>query len=248
MADDENQKDKEKHEEADPKEKESILHEKESSEGGNKEKKESKKLLTAIAVLIVCFGIAIVGVKFFGNPDEAVTIDDLHERNLAGEESERNYMYEGYSFVNSGNLWYTQLENKEGTLFQIPIHYGPRELEGIPIMGSINSSFSGQELYLTFDPLQENLTYVALSSAEISLNLVNGMGLDPKAACTTNESIACKGREVITGCEEDRAVIYLKQEEEPEVMIKGNCVIIKGQGKGLLKAADAFLLKLYQVF
>lgn len=212
------------------------------------DKKDTKRLLLAITVLVALFAIAFFAVRYVRDPTgNVVTIDDLHQRNLEGKESDINYMYKGYSFVKSGNLWYTEVQNEKGTLFEVPLHYAPKDLDDVSVMGDIDDKFLTQELFITFDPLGTDLQYVALSSAELSLSLVKGFGLEPTAACTTNESSACTDREIIDECKKSRAVIMLKQEGEAEVMMRDNCVIIKGEGDELVRATDRFLYRLYSI-
>ena len=214
------------------------------------EKSEDKKdttLLIAIGVLIALFAIALIGVRFLKGPTGAMTLEQMHELNIQGKETVNNYLYNGYSFVNNQGLWYTQVENHKGTLFDIPLHYGPRELEDISIVGSISDEFLTQDLYLTFDPTGTELQYVALSSAELSLSLASGFGLTPNAVCMNNDSRACADRKIISECQTDKAVIILRKSNVTKVAINGNCVVIEGIGEDLVRATDRFLLRLYSI-
>jgi hypothetical protein len=212
------------------------------------DKKENKTLLIAIAVIIVIFIISIAAIYFLkGSSNNVVTIDDLYKRNLEGKESDINYMYQGFSFVKAGSIWYTEVQNKNGTLFSIPIHFGPKELGNVSISGTINEKFFEQPLYITFDPLGPTLQYTALSSAELSTNLVSGLGLRPMAACDKNETNACSTRPIISSCQENNSVVYLKDADTTAVIMNGNCVIIQGQGKELVRATDRFLLMIYRI-
>lgn len=211
-------------------------------------KKDTKRLLISIAIIVLFFLIGFAAIRLVKqSSDEVLTIEDLHRLNLEGKESDINYMYEGYSFVKSQALWYTQVQNEKGTQFDIPLHYSPKELEDITIIGDITDEFLEQPLYITFDPLSSALQYVALSSAELSLNLVSGFGLSPIAACDKNETLACATRPIISSCEDDKAIIYLQEDKNTGVLMNGNCVILRGEGPEMVKATDRFLLKLYSI-
>ena len=225
---------------------ESIKFDKIADEKKTDDKKDTKKLLISMAIIIACFIIAFAVVRFVKESD-VVTIEDLHRMNIEGKESDINYMYNGYSFVKYGGLWYTQVQNEKGTLFDIPLHYGPKELEDIVVAGDITEEFLKQSLYITFDPLGSTLQYVALSSAELSLSLVNGFGLEPIAACDKNETSACATRPIISSCKDDKAVVYLREAEKISVVMNGNCVMLQGEGEGIVKATDRFLLRLYSI-
>lgn len=211
-------------------------------------KKDTKQLLVIIGVIVVCFIIVFAGTWLFkGQSKKVVTIEDLHRMNFEGEFSDINYMYNGFSFVKQGNIWYTEVENENGVLFDVPLHYGPNEVEDISISGEITDEFLEPPLYITFDPLSTQMQYVALSVAELSSNMVKGFGLEITAACDKNETEACEARAIVPGCVEDKAVVYIKESNNTGVFMNGNCVVVEGAGTELLKSTDRFLLKLYQV-
>ena len=210
--------------------------------------KSTKKLLIIIAVIIGFFALGFL-VRFVYNPTgAAVTIDELHKKNLEGEESNINYVYNGFSFVYVDNLWYTQVQRPDGTLLDVPLHFGPRDLEDIPAIGNINDQFKQPRIYITFDPNDRSLKFVALSSAELSLNLAKGLEILPIAACAKNETEACGNRPIVTCEDNDKAVIYLKQTDSTGIVrLEGNCIELKGEGWELVKATDRLLLQWYQV-
>jgi hypothetical protein len=211
--------------------------------------KDSKKILILVGVVIGFFLLAFFA-KFVYNlySDNAVTIDELHKKNLEGKTSDTNYLYNGFSFVYVDNLWYTQVKRDDGTLLDVPLHFGPKELENILVTGKINDSFKQASIYVTFDPTGHELKFVALSSAELSLSLAKGMGILPIAACDKNETAACINRPIVTCKDSDKSVIYLKQSNSTGIVrFKGNCVELEGDGWELVKATDRFLLKWYRV-
>lgn len=209
--------------------------------------KANKLLFIAIAIVIGLFALFFT-VRFFYDPGpEAVTLDEMHRLNLAGESGGQNYAHNGFSFVYFDNLWYTQVL-AGGDLIDIPLHFGPKDLREIDISGIVNKSFQKKEVYISFDPTDEPLKYVALSSAELSLNLAKGIGVVPIAACSVNETSACSDRPIVTCEDPDKAVIMLDQTNSTgTVELDGNCASISGEGWELVKATDRFLLQWYRV-
>ena len=230
---------------------------KEEEENPKTEKKETKKLLIIIGVVVAIF-VVFFAVGYFirtSHTEEVVTIDDLHQKNMEGEESDVNYMYNGFSFVYINNMWYTQVQVGDA-LLDLPLHYGPKEVEDISINGTINQSFMKKGIYITFNPTEDNQKYVALAASELTLSMAKGMGITPIAACDRNETDieekqeevrkACENRSVIT-CESGKPAVYLKQEEPAGVEMKGNCVLVKGIGLNLTKSVDRLLYEWYGV-
>jgi hypothetical protein len=215
-----------------------------------KEKKISDKaLILAIGAIIIIIAI-IISLRFF--PEETPqTIDDLHLANLKKElNSNEGYTYNGYSFVFANGLWYTQVQNIAGTsLFNIPLHYGPKALEDIPVEGEFNSEIFNSEkgIYITFNPLGQNLNYVALAVGEFDQSIIQAFNKVPIAACDRNETAACIGRPIITCENTDKPVLYLQQKPEAKVIFKDNCLIVQGVGPEIVEATDRLLLRLYGI-
>lgn len=213
-------------------------------------KEDSKKLIFSIIAVIMLFLILLFLVpniiSYFSGP-EIVTIDDLHKMNLEGEETERNFMYNGFSFVKFDNMWYTQVQ-RNNILFDVPLHFNPRQLENISVFGSLDERFEQKKIYVTFDPDEDNLQYVALSVAELSRNIIEGMGLMPVASCTTANDSACIDRPIVDCENSSLAVIYMKQSNSTSVELKGNCAVISGREWDIVRSTDRFLYTLaYQI-
>jgi len=209
--------------------------------------RETKTLLIAILVVIVFFIVFFLARNMLSPTGEVVTIDDLHNQNIEGDETVFNYLYNGYSFVFTNGLWNTQVQSPvDETLFDIPLHYGPKDLEDISVVGSLDIGFYKPNVYVAFDPLSEDMQYVALSAAELSLNLIKGLGVVPTAACAQNETEACEDRPIIT-CDGDEAVVYIKKAEDTLVSLEGDCVVIQGDGENIIRATDRFLYMQYNI-
>jgi len=226
--------------------------EKDNKEEGKKKATsnlETKKLLMVIAVIIGVFALGFL-LRFVYSPEEGpTTIDEFHKKNLEGEESEFNYLYNGFSFVYVDNMWYTQVQrHSDNSLVDIPLHYGPRDLENISISGAIDKGFQQPIVYITIDPEDRNMNYIALASSELSLNLAKGIGVVPKFACSKNKTDTCKTRPILDCDNTDKAIIYLQQSNNTgSVNLEGNCIEIKGNNWELVKAVDRLLLQWYQV-
>ena len=177
-----------------------------------------------------------------------LTLDDLHAQNAAGTlDPNLGYMYNGFSFIKQQNLWYTQVQSRiNNTVFDVPLHYGPRDLEEIPVVGSLDKTFISKDIYITFDPTSTDMQYIALAAAELSLSLVKGIGVVPKAACASKETDACSDRPIID-CNSGKPAIYVKQSEANMVRLLGNCAIVQGDNENIVKSADKFLLMQYGI-
>jgi hypothetical protein len=159
-------------------------------------------------------------------------------------------MHNGYSFVYANGLWYTQVQTISGTsLFEIPLHYGPRDLEDIPIEGNLNlDTFNSEKgIYITFDPLGQNLQYVALAVSEFDQSIIQAFNKIPIAACDKNETAACIDRPIVTCENTDKPVLYLQQKPETKVIFKDNCMIVQGIGPDIVKATNRLLMDLYGI-
>lgn len=208
---------------------ESEPEEKEETEKTD-DKKATRVFLISVLVLIVAFAL-IFSVKYFYKQDE----------------NPQEYKYGAYKFTKIGGMWYTQIQN-ENNIFNIPLHYNPGEVKNISVVGKIDDRFNfSKSIYLTSDPAENNAGYVALAAAELSLNMVQGLGIRPVAACSENKTVYCAERPIINCTNTDEPVIYLKETEKAEVELKGNCVVINGKDADLVRATDRLLYQLYRI-
>lgn len=204
-----------------------------------------KALVWGIIGLIVLFGM-VFGITYFTKQEQAKTIEELHKLNLEGKlKPEQGYIHKGYSFVFADGLWWTQIQ-ANNTLYNLPLHFGPKETENMPINGASNNVFlNATKVYITFNPLASEFKYVTLAVAETDQSLIKSFGIFPIAACDRNETDACKNRPIVTCNDIDKAVIYFLDAPESGVVFNGNCVIISGTGWEIVRAADKFLLRMY---
>lgn len=220
----------------------------------NKNLKNFLLVIGAIIVFFLLFVAAYYIAKGFAN--KGYTIDELHEKNLKGDHGKTNYIYNGYSFVNASGFWHTQILVKSNEthnyLVNIALHYSPRELEDVHVLGSGDFLYSNST-YITFDPAEGSrpeFAYITIANTELSLNLYRGLGIFPIIGCTKNITAACSDRPIISCADNSKdPIIYFKykDEGEPALIFDENCITVEGKDMDLLKAADKLLLILYKI-
>ena len=217
----------------------------------NKNKKlESGRLVIYTVVGILLCILVIVGLRFlFGTG--FITINNLHNLNIEGEESEINYIYNGFSFIRIDPLWYTKVSAK-GNIYNIPFRFGPREVEHIPID---MQKFSAKIVFLTMDP--ELTSRVAIAPIEIGRILGNKydlLNIPVKSALTKipEGKLQDYNDTIIKTCEdatEVEAVFLFISGNKTMVYEENNCVIIQGvSDDDIIKAADRLAYGIIGVF
>ena len=214
---------------------------------------DNKTIIIMIVIIGGLFIAAFGGFSLYNNLSGSaiINIDDLHQENLNEElNDEEGYIYNGYSFVKVDGLWWTEM-NKFGTLLKVPLHFGPRELEDIPLEGDLDLEFNlGEEIYIAMSPFTIN-KYYSLAISEFSINLVKGMDRIPVGSCTEENPEVCEDRPVIN-CEntEGKPVVELVFEPDMESRIDfdGTCIKISGgTDYGIVKTVDRLLYEWYGV-
>jgi len=214
-----------------PKNSEEIKKEEKEPEVHHYKKKDFKLLITIIAIILVFVLIIIF----------APGIAKLFH---IGETNYAKYIYNGFTFQQVDGLWYTEIQpTGSNKLFQVPLHFGPKTLEDIPVTGTLDQRFYSNETYLTMDAVEELPKANALAIAELSLNLAQLFGITPV--------VACSGKLNATGCDEvptincqntNQSVIYFEERDTTQVLFEGNCVRIQGKDMEMVRATDRFLL------
>ena len=220
-------------------------------EVSEEDKKPDRILLYSVLFIIALVILFFVFFKFF-KAEPPKTIDELMVLNLEGKlKPEDGYMYkEVYSFVKSSGLWYTQLQTPSGKkLFSIPFRFGPLEVENVTVEGDYNHTLfnDSKNVFVTFDPNQDSLQYIALAIGDLDQSLLQSFNKIPLAACTTNDSDACKGRFVVTCENTDKAVFFVTQANETKVVMKDNCITLQGKDVEVVRATDRLLLMFYNI-
>lgn len=183
------------------------------------------------------------------NPERSLTLDEMHDKNLERKlPPEQGYLYNGFSFVSIEDSWFTRFKHRgTGQEYSIQLRYGPRELQHVAIQGNASTLLKYNATYITFDPTGENLSYVALAAADLSLNLHNVLHITPVAACTKNETEGCKNRPIVTCEGQYPAIMVHSINLTPGVYARGSCIVVRGEGLGLLEAVDRLLLEWYGI-
>src|SRR3989344_212805 len=234
-----------------------VKHSEADNSSNVKENSYSQAKIIAIIAVILIVGFALWGASSklvnkvaddsVKTPSIVLTLDQLHEKNLAGQLSpERGYLYNGFSFVKYEGLWWTQRQDA-GEQVKIPLHFGPLEVEDIEISGTLSESFNrGEVVYISIDPEVVGGHYV-LAMRELSTNIAQGRSRNTEGACT-KENAGCEDRRIVN-CENQQGVpvIELRNALESRIELRGDCIIIQGQDYGIVKAVDRLLLQWYGI-
>ncbi len=223
-------------------------------EMGKTKASETKNLLIVGGMIIGLFIVLFGGFTWYNSitGSAVLTMEDLHQKNIDGEldNEEQGYIYNGFSFVKSDGLWWTEIQAGE-ELIMTPLHFAPKVLEEIQITGKLNENFNkGAKVYIAIDPLVKN-PYYTLAVSELSLNLAQGIMRIPDAACT-EEHYACEGRPIMS-CDNNKGgnpiieLVLVKEGTKASVELKDSCIKIIGNNEDLVKGVDRVLYKWYKV-
>lgn len=212
-------------------------------------RKDRKNILVIVIVIGVILAIAsgTFSMIQFSKAPQKLSVDVLHELNRQGKLSpERGYMYGEHSIVKEEGLWWSDVFFG-GTTYKIPLHFGPKEVESVPINGQLNDSFNSQpDIFLAIDPEISDKFY-SLAVSELSLNLAQIMNRAPLGSCTKEDEI-CNDRKIIS-CQDTSGlpVIELALGDVPAVELSGSCIKITGNEYGITQAVDRLLYRWYGV-
>ncbi|MBI2573515.1 hypothetical protein HYV86_06640 [Candidatus Woesearchaeota archaeon] len=218
------------------------------SESSQSPKEKNTIALVVGGIIIGIFILVIGGFALYNHYNPAPqTIDDLHALNLQGELSpEEGYIYNGYSFVKSDGLWWSEIQD-DGRTVKFPLHFGPLEVQDIPIHGGLSPQFeNGSEIFIAIDPTIEN-KYYTLAISEMSINIAKGIARMPVGACTQEDPI-CENRTIIN-CDTaaGKPVIEFAVSNITQVTLRDTCIRIEGNDYDLTKAVDRLLYHWYNV-
>lgn len=190
-----------------------------------------KPLIWTIIILIAISAFFLVGFRFFGDSSYP-TIE-----------------YNGFEFYEIENMWYTQWQ-LEDKIFTLPLRHNPLEVEDVEIHGQLQKSFNRKNVYITFDPRnssETNFTILSLAAAELSLSMTKVMQVNAIASCAYDVPGVCQDRPIVTCEDKDKSVILISDVGTPEILLHGDCVILKGYNMDLLKSVDRFLYQWYGI-
>ncbi len=216
----------------------------------HQKKKERRQLIVIIIVVAVllALGSGTFSLLKTSKAPQALPVDELHALNKEGKLSaERGYIYKGNSIVLNDGLWWSDVL-LWGTTFKVPLHFGPKDLESISLIGQINSSFNDfPDVYIAINPETADKFY-SLAISELSLNLAKIMNRAPIGACTKENENVCLEREIVSCAQPNgKPIIELDYREPAEIKLDGSCIKISGQGYNLTKSVDRLLYKWYGI-
>lgn len=152
--------------------------------------------------------------------------------------------YNGFGFVRKGDIWQTQVE-ANGQKVTMDFHFLPEEVEAVPLLGNVRDILYTSEVFITFDPKEEEFKHVALTAADISTHLATVYHIKPIASCTSDDPAACQTRPE-KDCD-DENVIYIKQAPDAMVLQRNTCVQVQGYDEDLLRAMTKMLMVWYGI-
>ena len=200
------------------------------------EKVTERQMEKSIKTFLIVLGILVVlFIGFF-----------IGWRAYQDKQNKQEFVYNGFTFQKDGAKWVTQWKAKDQQLYNLIMRYGPQEVENVTITGWTGDSFNYADVYITFDPEAQNLTYVSLAAADLAQNMAGPLGYNPIGACTKNVTEACASRPTID-CTSNASVIVLQEGGESKVQLADNCVLVQVEGLGLMKAAYKLLYIWYGI-
>jgi len=194
-------------------------------------KSANKPLLYTIIVIIALFLIFFISFK------------------IASKQEYEVVEYNKFQFIKVDEFWHTEWQEpyKDEKVYTLIFRSNPYEVENIPIVGTLDESFNRPEIYITFDPTQDNFSTLSLAGGQLSLNMFRALQVKPIAACTKNESTECAERPIVDCGDEDVSVILITDQGEPGIALREECIILQGEGMGLLQAVDRLLYQWYRI-
>ena len=164
----------------------------------------SSKYIVVGAIIVILIFVAIFNITKIYNPEpiiatgRVVSSTELHPTN----ETATKYTYNDHDFKKISNMWRTEIK-KGNRVYDVEFYYGPRELESVPFEGTFNEAFDHPESYVTFNPTDDGLSYIALSVGQLDTSLIKSFGKQLISACSVNETNACTIKPIID-CDRDR--------------------------------------------
>ena len=156
-------------------------------------------------------------------PSDLPEREYLHMQNMEGKFSDKNYIYNGFSFVYTDDLWYTRMQEM-GKIMDIPFHFSPKEAEDVVVNGDIIDYLVNLEddmLYILFDPDEDNLTYdwhfKIFDNEEDGSSLRRTFTVPGKKEITVTVS---DGKEVVEHTFKAEVYQKIEEEKEPEEVVK----------------------------
>ncbi len=187
-----------------------------------KQKKQQRNQFIVGGILIAVMLFSTAGYAFYGGLN-----DD------AGN-SGKKMQYNGYEFINNGNLWILNLGESQFGFINNPNEINSLNIETI---GLLKELYNYQDKVLYIDSNDNE------ASSEIYINLVNNVQRIQQACL--NETL-CKDKNFpIKDCSNN--LIIIKESNNSKIEQNKNCVFISGKKSEIIKITDSFLLDIIGV-
>jgi hypothetical protein len=170
---------------------------------------------------------------------------------------EDSYTYNNFEFQKVSGLWVTEVFNPQTkTVYNLPLHYGPKELENVEydenamnflnLAGYFKTNTGKSGCYVTFNP-DINDSQITLAYYELSRHM--GQALNIETFPTVTHDVDNIENETIKNCETNNQepIIYLKYESPAKVEMQRNCLVIQGEGSEMVMAANRALYGFYNI-
>ncbi|MBW2987940.1 hypothetical protein DRJ48_01590 [Candidatus Woesearchaeota archaeon] len=164
-----------------------------------------------------------------------------HQQELA----ERVRYYNNFRFEKMAGMWWTQWQRGKD-LYTIPFRFLPSEVENVTVTGQL-VNFSFGQLYITFNPYDTDLQFVALAASELGISLAKVFHVEIKSACTEPYQNVCPPKPIVTCNNTNQSVIMLRVAENPKITLNKNCITFEGDKFDLVRVVDKFLYYLYGI-
>ena len=183
------------------------------------------RLLLVIIGIVGLLLLAFMAGKSFHKQSSVPTVED-------------QLTYNNFQFVKIEGLWYFQWQYQEQP-YNIALHFSPKEVEDVEVVGELDQRFSRDSVYVTYDPLAGDFGNLSLAAGELTTPLAQVFKIQPIAACTQKTLDACMNRPIVTCNSTNSPVIFLNSTApEPKIVMRGNCLELQGKGFDILKAID----------
>ncbi|MEW6063539.1 MAG: hypothetical protein AB1571_04185 [Nanoarchaeota archaeon] len=205
-------------------------------------------VVVIVVVLVLMFSIGFIVYRNYLN----VTKDVYIYKGINGE------TYTFQRFILENNTFhairvYAEV-NGETKEYKYPLHYGPYEVEDIPIESNLDEKILKKWIYLTQDPELVNKSNGRSMLAVLEIGRITGTAdyglyqINTQAAYTMESDVkvpvkTCKDASDKVG------IIEIRMGSKDAVYSENECVIVEGKDEqGLIKAADKLTLHLLGVF
>lgn len=211
--------------------------------------------------LLVIF-VLVAGTIMFQKMNEAKQeqeqdFDYLYQRTLDGFETENNFMYNDFAFVNMSGLWQTILIQR--TVYEnyteqrdvfLTTHYSPLELENIPInSSSLVALKNASTVYMTY-PIKLDQDYV-LAGVEVGkvLGTKNGILNKPVIQAIHGENYTGTYPKIdCVNATSKNVVIKYFVGNKTAVSYDSNCLLIEGKTPAdVVRSADRLVFTILGV-